>query len=197
MAKLSGIFDNFTDLDKLPVADILASLKQRLDPHVIENLIGNLILYPQTVPVSKAEMEIDRAILGQALIKAPNLVWDNRNRKIIITEELACRFPPLIKLISTIIDALKLKEITFIASKEGSLLKTLGTFIPFSVIYETHETKKDTPIAFINNQQRKLKGGIVNIIPIKDKQVTFRAGESKEVFLMGGDLGLLIDLRKI
>ncbi len=67
MPKLSGLFDYFDNLDQIPLNSISRWLSPVPTNIQLENFIANRILYPQTVSQTPYEVQIDLAILREAV----------------------------------------------------------------------------------------------------------------------------------
>src|SRR3990167_9440024 len=67
MPKLTGLFSSFDDLDQISPEAIASWLKPAPELTSLENYLANKILYPQAVPLTKHDMQIDLAILREAL----------------------------------------------------------------------------------------------------------------------------------
>lgn len=126
MNKLIGVFENFRYLDQIPTSDISKWLKTKVKETDLENFIGNRIIYPQALPISNLELEIDLAIFREALKRQPEVLFDRRLNKIIIPTEFEQRFGSFERLIKAITEVLILKKNTQIYLKEGSIIKLIG-----------------------------------------------------------------------
>lgn len=62
-----GLFSGFDNLDQIKIEDVMRALKPMPAQTWLENYIANRILYPQTVAISAYDMQIDLAILTEAL----------------------------------------------------------------------------------------------------------------------------------
>ena len=67
MPKFSGLFDSFDNLEKINVENVASFLKNPPQLISLENYLANRILYPQTLPLTEENLEIDLAILREAL----------------------------------------------------------------------------------------------------------------------------------
>lgn len=191
MPKLSGPFTQFKNLDRINLGNVISKLKSHGDIHILENFFGNRIIYPQTVPVSATDMEIDLAIFGEALIHQPELIL-GRNNSIILTEDLIRRFLPLPNLIKTIINNLNLAPITNIYLKKGAL-----TVIAGSILLPKLSTEKGGKVdVVINGQSLKLVAGSFSILPFADRHLRISINKSPEIGAAGGELGIVIDLTR-
>ena len=120
MPKLPGLFDSFDDLDQISPEGIASWLKPVPDLNQLENYLANKILYPQTVPLTELDMQIDLSILREILKlsvpkpgsqKANGLLGENpllniTLRKVLIPIRFLSFIPDLLSLVRVFIDAL-------------------------------------------------------------------------------------------
>ncbi len=119
MLKLSGLFDYFDNMDQIPLNLIIRWLKHAPTQIQLENFIANRILYSQTVSQTPSEIEIDLAILREAIrINVPknmqtkdfllgNNTFLNMNlRKIMIPADFERYVPDMQSLAAIFVDAL-------------------------------------------------------------------------------------------
>lgn len=192
MPKLVGVFSAFKDLEKLKAEDLNQWLKVKENPYYLENFIGNRILYPQVVPISIRELEIDLAILREYIKLHPESVYNSRTKKLILEEELEIRFPPFAKLIAVILDVLDLEGPTSVLVKRLSgTLEIVGTIIAFTPSNQGFTEVK------INGQVLALETSTVTILPNQEKAVMVQLDDSTALSVAGGSLGIVIDLRKV
>lgn len=189
MPKLSGPFTQFKNFDQINLGKILSKLKSHGDINVLENFFGNRIIYPQTVPVSATDMEIDLALFGEALISQPELIL-GKNNSIILTEDLTRRFSPLLNLLKSIINNLNLPPVAGIYFKKANTLNLVGSvFSPKVSIPKS--TKVDL---MINGQSLKILPGSFSILPFTERKLRLTINNSPEIEVSGGELGLVLDL---
>lgn len=196
MPKLTGIFEKFKALDTISVSEIVSSLNIKGDPHSVENFIGNRVLYPQTVAISASDLELDHKILFEALKKQPEIVFDKEGQNVILTEEYSSRFPPFIKLVTTIIDAINPEGLVGLYLRNQQMNK-LGTIISSKLAKSAlMEANTKNPTIQINGELKNLTKGAINLLPYKDKNLKLKIGGS-EVAIPGGEMGIFLDLRGI
>lgn len=218
MPKLSGLFDSFDNLDQISPVDIASFLKPTPQLTQIENYVASKILYPQAIPITKYDMELDLAILREALrINAPkvekssSMLGENpflnvTLRKILIPQKFLNYVPNLSKLTWAFIDGL-LK-----ISKREDFFEDLWTVILTDDIEEIVGT---VILPEFQNEQGKIEVklggatynagfGALMVIPCPKQrcEVAFKLEQGKilgkkEVALevYGGRLGLMIDGR--
>lgn len=192
MPKLVGVFSNFKDLEKLTADDLNRWLKYKENPFYLENFIGNRILYPQVIPISLRDLEIDLAILREYIRLHPESIYNPNSKKMMIQEELEIRFPPLAKLVAAILDVIMLEGATPITIKRLSgAIDVVGT-----IIAHTPQSQGFTEVK-INGQSLALEINTITILPSKEERVTVQVGNNLPIIVAGGTLGIVIDLRKL
>lgn len=208
MPKVSGVFDVIDNLDDISAEDISKWIKNPPQFVILENYIANRILYPQAVAASLGDLEIDLAILREAL-KRDKSYFSLETRKIIIPNILVSRVPSLTKLVWVFIDAYLLNyqgdektrpEIWTVVMRHDDMDETLGTIIAphfkgnGAIEIKLEDSKKSVVVK---------RGGLVVVPCLKSRcNINFKlsSGEilaqregSVEVF--GGKLGLVIEGR--
>lgn len=192
MPKLTGVFETLKDIDRVPIFDIKQWLRAKEQDFYLENYIGNRLLYPQTVAVSEWDMEIDLAIIREYIKRHTESFYDQEANRLIIPEDFIARFSPVNNLISAMLDVLTVHETTtIIALKQVADVVVAGSLItiPFTL-------KEDFIDISIDDQQMRFKVGKVQLLPIQDSQVkVVMEKDSDALFVPGGQIGLLLDLR--
>lgn len=197
MPKVSGIFDRFDHLDQIPISDIADWLNPRPDIKFLDNYIANRIIYPQITAISQAELDIDLAILREALKRNP-IFFKKAQKKILIPEEFLSRLPDLNKLAWAFIDAYTPDEqmVFTMVGKGGD--EVLGTYLRAEFPQESGYIELE-----IQDQSFRIKPGLTFIPCQNHCHINFKSSNGKilgkseltiEVF--GGRLGLAIDGRK-
>lgn len=201
MSKLSGIFEIFPNLDELSPDKILVDLKSPPSEITLENFLANRILYPQAVPVNPEDLDLDLAILREALKIAPSKkFYDEQNKKIYIPENFLARFPDIKKLAFCFVEGLQPQDMVQLIIVGTTHKELLGSFIPLKF-----EDKKGRVDLDIEGIKLTISAGKLIQVPcsplhchiqFKGKGVRLH-GKSEGVFeASGGRLGLLIDGRK-
>lgn len=102
-----GLFDDFDNLDQISLEAIAAQLKPVPQFINLENYLANRILYPQTLSQTAYDMQIDLAILREAVKMNYSKIEQKVNaRKLLIPARLLNFVPDLISLTNVFIDAL-------------------------------------------------------------------------------------------
>lgn len=193
MPHLTGFFAEFSDLDRVTSNDISSWLKGKPDSHVIVNFFGNRLLYPQTIALNSAELEMDFAILREAVKQKPDLVYDSKNSKLFLQQSLLERFPPVSRLAGAIIEAINPVGVTKIYIKGEGVVKPAGTLISPPDIEKLPQDKNGVKIE-VNGVEGHLKLNTLSISAISQTEAKIKIG-SKNYDVTGGILGVIIDLR--
>lgn len=189
MAKLTGIFENFFDLENLSLEKIDYIPKSINEIKRLENSLGNRVLYPQTIAMDASDLNFDYVLLLQGLKSAPQVVYNQWAKKINITDELEGRFPDLTKLITVITEAVNPSGVIAILKKMPKGFEQLGTVITPEKLPTT-----DTLDVDVGNQKYQLNKGDVTVLPINARNVIVRIGESTVLNVNGGKIGVVFNL---
>lgn len=220
MAKLTGLFDTFDNLDSLEAENIVRWLKPIPQTVQVENYLANKILYPQTMPVTKEDMLLDLAILRQALrINGPKsrvvggsgLLGDNpflniTLRKIIIPQKFLQFMPDLTSLTWAFVDGLLLNR------RKEDWFEDLWTVVVSddteqivgSVILPQFISYLSKLNLTFQGKNFEVRPGSLTVLPCPFErcEITFKINQGKFMGkiesileLSGGKLGLMIDGR--
>lgn len=193
MPHLTGVFEEFPDLDKVTPGEISSWLRSKPETHVLVNFFGNRLLYPQTIATNHEELEIDFAILREGIKQKPDLVYDAKGNKVFLPQLFLDRFPSLPRLAGAIIEALNPKGEVQIYIKDKSTVKIAGTLISPTDIEQLSKDKKTVKIE-VNGVLSTLNINTLSISPINQAEVKIKIGD-KSYKVIGGVLGIIIDLR--
>lgn len=200
MPAVKGLFDYFLKFEGVEVEDLQKWLKVKEDRTILENRLGNRILYPQTIPQNQKDLLFDFAIIRK-IIEQNQTKFYNKNLKRISIPEVFCEhFPNLQNLTGAFIDATMPCGITtfFIESNKFGR-KQIGTYIRPEDLQAT-----SLIIIGVKNQQYQIQAGSLVVIPIPESRVdiTFTSSTAKlmnkkilSVQVVGGQLGLIVDAR--
>lgn len=194
MPHLTGFFAEFPDLDKVAPEDLASWLKNKPESHTLVNFFGNRLLYPQTIAQNPEELEIDFAILREAVKQKPDLVYDPKNAKLYLPQLFLERFPPLSRLAGAIIEALNPGGVTQIYIKDKAVVKIAGTLISPPDVEKLPQDKNGIKIE-VNGVAGNLKLDTLSISNIPQLEVNVKIGD-KNYNVAGGILGVIIDLRR-
>lgn len=188
----------------------------------LENYLANRILYPQAMPISRQDMQIDLAILREAIrINGPSKIKGSTNpllgdnpflnitlRKVIIPEKFLRFVPDLPNLVWVFVDALLLsrrKEDVFgdlwTVEISGDSNEIVG-----SILLPQFADSNALMELSIEGKLVKIKPGSLIVVPCPKNrcEIGFRFDRGKilgqkesAVQVYGGKLGLMIDGRFI
>ncbi len=193
MPHLTGVFEEFPELDKVTIAQIASWLTNKPENHTLSNFFGNRLLYPQTVAVNELDLEIDLAILREAIKQKPAIVSEPQKNKLFIPENMVTRFPPLSRLAGVLIEALSPKGISQIYIKDRNQVKLVGTLVSPSDLSKILKDKKIVKV-LVDGVESRLNVDTISISPIASPEVKIKI-EDTEYKVFGGELGVIIDLR--
>lgn len=193
MPHLSGVFDEFPDLDKVSIDEILSWISQKPEIHFLVNFLGNRIFYPQAVPLTRNELELDLAILRVAIKLKPSLVYEPQTNKIIIPKLFVDRFPPLTAVAQAIIEGVTPKGVHNIFVKDRNQYRLVGSVI--SPLSPQKLCKDENSVIFTGLAiQKALPLRVISLVETPVSEVTVRLGD-EEFKAAGGEVGVFIDLR--
>ncbi len=202
MPTFKGVLSYISDIEKIETEKIAAALKFRVNLEIIENQLGNLLLYPHIVPVTEAESNFLLAVLKEILRLEPQNFYNPNLKKIYIPEVCFRIIPNLSKLAFIFIDSLKPVNLTsFFFKSETSGIKNLGTYIKPEDI--SNQCFLDV---YINQQKFHIPSGNITIIPCSKQKIDLKMEsncniiDGKNEFIaevIGGDIGIIIDLCQI
>lgn len=191
MPKLSGIFVDLPEIDKIPISDIHQWVKTRGQIQSLEDFIGNRVLYPQTVAMTVADLEVDLAILAESVRRNPEIVYDKVSKKLNITESMAMRFPPLQKLIMVLSRVIKFETmVTPIVVVGQKTSKLVG-----SLVAPPQDALKVQTSMTVEGKDFSPKLGSVSVIHSQNKNINIQIGNLGGIVASCGQLGVLVDLR--
>lgn len=222
MPRLSGLFDDFDNLDQITPEDIACWLKPVPELGQLENYLANKILYPQTLPATERDMQIELAILRQALkLIAPKSKSQKENgllgenpflnitlRKILIPARFLNFVPGLPGLVQVFIDAfLSERERKDFFQDLWTLVLTGSTDeVVGSVLLPQFDDNGGLMNLIVLNKNYQVRQGNLTVIPCpKDRcEIMYKLqkgkllGKQENAFeVYGGKLGLVVDGRSI
>lgn len=207
----NGLLDSFDNLDAIPAEAIASWLKPVPQLESLENYLANKILYPESVPQTERDIQIDLAILREALrINIPktgeNPFLDTTLRKLLIPAKFLNFVPDLASLTWVFIDAL------FLGRNKKDWFQDLWTIVLTDDIDEVVGSillpQFDGDGGVVNlrlmNKIYEVKKGSLSIIPcpkarceiaykLQRGKILNKAEDAIEVY--GGKLGLIVDGR--
>ncbi len=193
MPQLSGVFNLFPDLDTISAGEVTALSKQQYDHHFVENHIANRLLYPQSIALTKAELDLDFIILSLAIQKHPEIFFNSNQNRVVIPKIASDYFPPLTRLISVILLTIPSEKVSDIWLKDETNQKLLGSFISQKMIQKINMSGEIK--LSIENEEKTLIPNQLNLIPVSEKTVKVLINQAHSFNAVGGVLGLFVDLR--
>lgn len=189
MPKLTGVFDYFKFLDKIPGEDIRHWVKTKVDVATIRNFLGNRILYPQTLATTTFDLEMDLAILKEGLGMNAQQFYSPSSKKIILPKVFLSRFPKTTELMASIVHSIKFSGLTSVYLNENA-----GNILAGSIFVPQRPSKNMTYDIEINGQVNHLKLGTLVVFPIFDHNINIKTPDG-DMVVNGGVLGFALDLR--
>lgn len=221
MFRSNGLFDSFNNLNQVNPANLINWLKPVPQLDYLENYLANRILYPQTLPFSEAEMNIELAILREVLkltivgnstseqnpLLGNNPFFNFTLRKVLIPSHFLSYIPNLNLLVWIFSDVL----ISIISKKDW--FEDLWTVVLKDGVDETVGTiilpqfeKKDSKFEItISGKVFNIAKNSLVVVPCNTSRCEvaykidhgkFLGKSSSVVEVYGGKLGLLIDGRR-
>lgn len=198
MPKLSGVFANLSDIIRIRAEDVKDWSKRREDVRIIDNEIGNRILYPTVVPVSEEDLSLNLAIIREVIELHPEKYFDKLANKILIPENFLSVVPDLSKLALTFIDAFHPYGCTAIFLKNRLGAKNLGTLLKANVLGD------GIVGVWIHGEKQFIRTGTIKSLKVEESRVDIKfESEVAELFgrkeiaveVVGGKVGLIVDAR--
>lgn len=184
------IYTFFSQIDSIPTEDISRWLKIRVDQFELINFIGNRMIYPNTVSITKQEVEVDLAVFREALKREPKKVYDGIKNRIFLSEELLLSLGDPIQVCLAISEVLALgllTKVVVVTSEKRNL--DLATIISL-------ERGSLGPMSIeLDGIGQNVHPGKVTIIKPKQASIKLNIAD-QEAQISVGDLGIIFDLRK-
>lgn len=188
MPKLTGVFEDLANLETLPVEEINKFLTEKVHIYDLENFLGNRILYPQTVPFSKRDMDIDLAILCAYMSLHQDLFFMVGLNRIVIPEKIELRFPPLANLVFFFPEIFKLRQVVELGIKKDS-----GQIvIAGSIISPNFDSKSSLTELKINGEVVKLDPHGMTYFE-SEKNINELEFSGQNLIVAGGSVGIVIN----
>lgn len=198
MSHLSGVFDQFPGLERTAPEILKAWLGQEFDSNFLTNFLGNRVLYPHAIPLTKKEQQIDLAILSAGIRSRPSLVFQPQTNKIVIPRAIAERFPVMDEMVKAIIEGISPKGVHFIYIKGATGDRDKAMKIVGSVISPLNPQKlsqdEKTVLFTTGNTRLALPLNAISIVKLSLSETKVVLG-TEEFKAIGGDTGFIIDLR--
>lgn len=216
----AGLFDSFDNLDQISPEAIALWLKPVPAVDRLANYLANKILYPGSLPLTEYDMQIDLAILREALKlngpqstdkKTNTLLGDNpflniTLRKILIPKRFLDFVPDLETLTLSFIDGLLLGRARqdFFEDVWMIVLTDEVDEIVGSVLLPQFNGSSDKINLKLKSEKYEIKQGNLRVIPCSKERCEieyslrngkFLGKQESAVEVYGGKLGLIIDGR--
>lgn len=203
MPKIGGAFDLFENLDQIPIENVSRWFKKVKDSFFLENYLANVIFYPEAIPTTEEDEEIELAFLREAL-KHDKRFINPTSKKLTISAPLVARFPNLAALTWAFVDAYLLnipKDLlgvwtVLVSSDRGNW--TIGSVL----IPNLHSG--GVMEVYLEREKAQIKSGTLMVVPCPKEHCTlnfklkngtiFNQNEGG-VEVNGGKLGIMIDGR--
>lgn len=200
MPILQGLSYYFSKLEEIETADLQNWLPLKEDRTILENKIGNRMLYPRIIPETKEDLLFNCLMLKKVIALNKDIVYSKNLKRIDIPEFLLEFVPEIQNLIGIFIEAIRPEGITTLSLNSDHFeRKNLGTLIR----PENLQTGSFITIG-IKDKHYQIKTGSLVVIPLLGLKtdVTFTSTEAKllgkKIFstqVNSGQLGLIIDTR--
>lgn len=198
MPKVSSLSDFLSSLDSVSAEKVASWLNPAPEVALVENKLGNRLLYPQVLPLTPEELDFDLAVLREAVSLEKKSFLNSNSHKLTIPQACLEIFPDFKKLIIAFIDATTPLDITTVIIQSENGPQNMGTIV------KPHLQQAGGAIITISNKKYQIESGQVLLISITQPTVSMKY-ESQNALLLGrtlvvtqvagGPLGLLVDLR--
>lgn len=204
MLQFGGFFDHFPKTDSLAFEKVARWISKKYDPKLLENILGNKLLYPQTVPIDIDQLDFDFGLLRELIRLNPKAFSQKPNwKEVTIPAELVPYFPDFAKLALSFIDVLPLKDISTFYIQDlpknhrvclVSVLRPTPNQNFGSISLEIEGNKFQVNIGSVSKLTVPAKVVSVNF---ESKSATLFNKETISIEVESGQLGIMIDSRLI
>lgn len=200
MPRLKSLLEYFPQLESIPSEKVMLWLKDQGSRQLLENVMGNIILYPQVIPTTEKEMLLEKALLKEALKLQPQTYYNPRLNKLFIDEALLERFPDTFGVMEAFVDALQPRGlVSLVLRSENIGSRNAGTLLRPQILKPEGEVN-----IWVGDQRHDIKIGSLKMISCSFNHLTIRF-ESEVAKIMdhhkmvaevaGGKLGVVVDTR--
>lgn len=222
MPKLSSLFDSFDNLDQILPEAIASWLKPIPQIAQLEDYLANRILYPQALPQTVYDMQIDLSILREALkMNGPKSGIDKNNallgdnpflnvtlRKLLIPAKFLDFVPNLAVLTQVFIDALlvgRSKEDWFEDLWTVVLTNEIDEVVGSVILTQFNSNGGVMNLKLLGREYKIVQGNLVVLPCPKDRcEIAYKLlnghvlGKTENaVEVYGGRLGVVVDGRGV
>lgn len=201
-----ALFDSFNNLDQISAEAIGSWLKNPPQVNYLQNYLANKILYPETLPQTASDMQIELAILREALKVNTDYFLNIMLRKVLIPAKFLNCVPDLISLSWAFIDALLLhrKKDDFFQDVWTIVLTDDSDEVVGSLILPQFDVSNGSLEINVLGKKYQVRKGLTAVLPCpKDRcEIGYRLQHGQildktesTIEISGGRVGLLIDGR--
>jgi len=200
MPKDQNFYDYLPKISTLSLKEISLWLKRGEDGRILENELGNKILYPRAVAISEKDMMFDLAILREVIKANPGNYYNLTFNKINIPGDFLTRIPDIFKIVLAFIDVIEPENITSVFLRSEIGVRQLGT-----VIRPIIKSEKGVIILLVSGEKYQIEIGSLATIPMDNRRIDIKFESDTAILLgkhsvsteiMGGEMGLVVDTRK-
>ncbi len=198
MSGLVHILPLLPDIEHITPEELIPWTSFKVAPEVMDNYVGNRLLYPQAILTTQQQLEWDKALVQAAIHRAKDKFYNANTRRMLIPVEfmeLSANSQDIFKLF---IDVCQPHLISYILQKPSIILGTILTPVAL---------KKSGLITLIIDQQTfTIKLGELVFLPISKSKVdlqfsspsaTLMGQQQFRVEVAGGPAGIIVDAREV
>jgi hypothetical protein len=200
MPATKGLLNYLSKLEEIDISDLRQGSSLKEDETILENRLGNIIIYPQVLPQTEKDLLFNYILIRKIICLNLGVLYNNNLKRIDIPEEFLEFVPNLQNLVGAFIDVIKTSGVTTLCLKSNKIGRLdLGTLI------RPEELQTGSFITIgVKDQQYQIETGSMVIIPIPESRadITFTSTTAKlmgkKVMVMqivAGKLGLIVDAR--
>ncbi|KKR81338.1 MAG: hypothetical protein UU73_C0003G0098 [Candidatus Daviesbacteria bacterium GW2011_GWA1_41_61] len=200
MPSFKSLLEYFPQLESIYPEKVIQWLKGQGSGQILENEMGNRILYPQTIPLSERELFLEMAILREALKVQPSKYYNRNLNRLFIDVDFLERFPDASSLVQAFVDALQpVGLVSLILRSENVGSKSVGTLLRPRIL------KPEGKVTlWVGNQKYDIEIGSFITIPSSLNHLTIKFDSPVAKILdhhklvaevSGGRLGVVVDTR--
>lgn len=153
---LPNVFNSFDNLYQIDTSFIQSKLSFSMPPIVIENYVANRLLFPVAIPQTKAEAELELAILSAVVALNSGFFYNQTLSKITIPPEYNLIYQDINQLVRAVATSVGLHGQASIVipnltghNTTGSVISIVSGNNPLEIIYNNQKTTL-SPNAFLH-----------------------------------------------
>lgn len=200
MPKFKDVHECFASMEAIQSKDLAPWLGGKLDSIILDNQLGNKILYPDTIPETQSDLNFELALFRKLIELSKEDFYNQNTHRIDIPELLITKFGDIQKAVWIFIEGIKPLGITYFYKYSENLGSApLGSLIRPEIISENSFITLQ-----LNKKQYQIKGGSTIIIPAPENKINliFSATGAKllgkqliSLQVLGGEVGIIVDAR--